>query len=112
MCVPVRDVTDAAGFYRALGFAVETYDDGYAWVTHAGREILHLARPDGFDRQANRAAAYFHVQDAAAWHAAWSAGGADVTPVVDQPWEMREFALTDPDGNRIRVGQNLTPTAT
>jgi uncharacterized glyoxalase superfamily protein PhnB len=31
-----------------------------------------------------------------------------VTPLVDQPWGMREFALTDPSGNRLRIGRPIT----
>lgn len=104
--LPVVDVGVAATFYRSLGFAVEG-DDGYAWVTNRGEEILHLAQVDDLDRDANRAAGYLHVQDAAEWHGAWSRSGIDVEPIVDQPWGMREFSLRDPDRNLLRVGQNL-----
>ena len=103
---PVDDLDAAAGFYRVLGFDVETWDGSYAWVTNGGDEVLHLARPDAFDRAANRAAGYFHVQDADAWHRAWTEAGVEVSPVVDQPWGMREFSLHDPAGNLLRVGQN------
>lgn len=104
---PVDDLDRAAGFYRALGFEVEALDGSYAWVTNRGAEILHLATPDSFEPSANRAAGYFHVQDAAAWHQAWVDAGVEVSPLVDQPWGMREFSLADPAGNLLRVGQNL-----
>ena len=55
---------------------------------------------------ANRAAGYFHVQDAAAWHLAWSDAEVEVSPLIDEPWGMREFTLHDPSGNKLRVGQN------
>ncbi|EJH4818460.1 GNAT family N-acetyltransferase, partial [Pseudomonas aeruginosa] len=32
------------------------------------------------------------------------------TALEDQPWGMREFALVDPDGNLLRVGQELDAT--
>ena len=109
---PVDDVAAAVAFYRGLGFAVEAYDDGYAWVNQAtgpaaGDEVLHLARADDFDREANRAAGYLHVQDVDAWHGSWVDAGVDVSPLVDQPWGMREFTLRDPFANLLRVGQNL-----
>lgn len=105
---PVADLDQAQRFYRSLGFTVEAFEGGgYAWVTHRGGEILHLSMIDGFDREANRAAGYFHVQDAADWHAAWSESGIPVGPLDDRPWNMREFELRDPDGNLLRVGQNL-----
>ncbi|MEM9132846.1 MAG: VOC family protein [Actinomycetota bacterium] len=104
---PVADMAEAVAFYRSLGFAVEQYDDGYAWVTHRGGEILHLGRVDTLDAAANHASAYVHVQDADAWHAGWTSDGIAATEVIDQPWGMREFTLTDPAGNLLRVGQNL-----
>lgn len=104
---PVTDMDEAVSFYRGLGFDVEGFDGGYAWVTHRGEEILHLALVPELDRDANRAAGYFHVQNAEDWHAAWSGAGAEVAALVDHRWQMREFSLRDPNGNLIRVGQNL-----
>lgn len=104
---PVGDMTAASEFYRALGFEVESYDGGYAWVKHRNEELLHLAFVADFDQAANRAAGYLHVQDAAAWHAAWAANGIEVEELIDQPWGMREFMVRDPSGNLLRVGQNL-----
>lgn len=105
---PVIDMTASIAFYRSLGFEVESYDDGYAWVRHQGGEILHLAAAPDLNPDQNRAAGYFHVQDTNAWHAAWSADtDVELGPVEDLPWQMREFRLTDPSGNLLRVGQNL-----
>lgn len=104
---PVSELEEAVAFYRSLGFAVETDGDGYGWVRHRGEELLHLAQVPDLDRAANRAAGYFHVQDAADWHAGWTASGIDVGELIDHPWQMREFALRDPNGNLLRVGQNL-----
>jgi hypothetical protein len=28
-----------------------------------------------------------------------------VTAIADQPWGMREFTLTDPSGNAVRIGR-------
>ncbi|MEM9607997.1 MAG: VOC family protein [Actinomycetota bacterium] len=103
---PVSDMTVAIGFYEGLGFEVEAFDAGYAWVRHRGEEVLHLAAVNGLDPEANAAAGYFHVQDAAAWHAALD-GTPGVEALLDQPWGMREFRVTDPSGNLLRVGQNL-----
>jgi len=104
---PVADMGQSVSFYRSLGFEVEAYGPGYAWVRHSGDEILHLALVPELDLEANHAAVYFHVQDVAEWHSAWSASVPSLTPIEDCPWEMREFRLTDPSGNLLRVGQNL-----
>lgn len=81
------------------------YDDGYAFVCVHGEEILHLRRgasptPDDDQR------AYLHVADAGAWHAALQARSDPVSPLVDEPWGMREFTMRDPFGNVVRIGQN------
>lgn len=104
---PVADMAAASGFYRSLGFLVDSYDEGYGWVSHRGEELLHLALVSDLDRGANRAAGYLHVQDALDWHRAWASAGVTVSPIEDQPWGMREFSLHDPDRNLLRIGQNL-----
>lgn len=104
---PVAEMDSAIAFYQDLGFEVESYDGGYAWVRHRGDEVLHLALVADLDRAQNRAAGYFHVQDTNAWHAAWQESNVSLGPVIDQPWGMREFQVNDLDGNLLRVGQNL-----
>jgi hypothetical protein len=32
---------------------------------------------------------------------------ANLDPVQDQPWKMRECAVTDPDHNTLRFGQEI-----
>ncbi len=108
--LPVSDMDEAIGFYRHLGFDVESYDAGYAWVRTCGWEFLHLARASGLEPGASGAGAYVHVTDADEWHVAITAAAGDdaaIGGVVDQPWGMREFAVTDPAGNVVRFGRNL-----
>ncbi len=104
---PVADMDEALEFYRKLGFAVESYDGTYSWVTNAGAEVLHLALSADLDPGANPSAGYLHVQDVDDWHAAWISAGVEVSSVEDHRWQMREFSLRDPSGNLLRVGQNL-----
>lgn len=106
--LPVADMAEAIGFYRALGFEVTVYDGGYAWVRHCGWELFHLAAVDPNVRGSD-AALYLHVADADAWRAALVATGAGVSigTVADMPWGMREFSFADPSGNVVRIGRNL-----
>jgi uncharacterized glyoxalase superfamily protein PhnB len=30
-----------------------------------------------------------------------------VTALADEPWGMREFTLTDPSGNHVRIGRGI-----
>ena len=105
--LPVVDMAASTEFYQRLGFHVECFDAGYAWVQDDGHELFHLRLVPGLVRDTNRAACYLHVPDADERHARWSAAGVELTPIADEPWEMREFSLHDPSGNLIRVGHNL-----
>lgn len=108
--LPVGDMTEAIAFYRRLGFDVERYDDGYAWVRTCGWEFFHLVASPDLGSGGGAAGAYIHVSDADEWHVALTAAAGDdaaIGGVVDQPWGMREFAVTDPSGNIVRFGRNL-----
>lgn len=106
--LPTVDLLEAAAFYRALGFGVVPYDEGYSWVDHCGWELFHLRVAPGLEPGASLTAVYIHVDDAAGWRAALAATGeAEIGPVADMPWGMREFSFVDPSGNVIRIGQNL-----
>src|SRR6266536_5330952 len=63
-------------------------------------------RPEGGDllqgRRVRRQGVRRHVD---AWHARMSAAGLPVTPLQEEPWGMREFTLTDPSGNHLRIGR-------
>lgn len=105
---PVRDLDVATHFYRSLDFEVDEYrDGGYAWVMSPMGEVLHLVVTESLDPGANHSAAYFHVEDAHEWHSNWAAAGVAVSALEVKQWGMREFSMHDPDGNLIRVGQNI-----
>jgi catechol 2,3-dioxygenase-like lactoylglutathione lyase family enzyme len=104
--LPVRDMAEAIRFYQAAGFDVRAYDDGFAFVHYADSSVFDLDHNDQIDPSRNGAGCYIIVPDADAWHDRLTAAAVPVTPVADMPWGMREFALTDPSGNRIRVGHS------
>ena len=127
--LPVASIDRATEFYRAIGFEVEAYDSGYAFIRADGVSI-DISRTDGFDPfvmagmayvtvrdpDATRAAILasvelpgYHDLDEAALRARWAAGVslARITPVEDKPWGMREFALADVDNNLVRVGASI-----
>ena len=104
--LPVMEMKDAISFYRRLGFDVDPYDDGYSFVSNSGHEILHLRVVEDLDPARNAASVYFHVREVDDVHGEWTGEGIATGEVVDQPWGMREFTVTDPAGNLIRVGQN------
>ena len=107
--LPVRDLEEAAEFYRSLGFEVANYDLTYAFVIFDGHEAMHLRSVPNLDPSLNETSAYIHVADADATRAAL---GTDrgVGNVEDRPWGMREFSINDPSGNTIRIGHQIAGT--
>ena len=109
--LPVVDLPQAVGFYERAGFGVRVYEStdetpsGFAFVNFEGRSVFDLDVQD-IDPDRNGAGCYLIVADADAWHARMTNAGLPVTMVSDQPWGMREFALTDPSGNHVRIGHS------
>ena len=110
--LPVVNLADAVEFYERAGFGVRIYrendDDpgeGFAFVEYDGQSVFDLDVID-IDPARNGAGCYLIVRDADAWHARMTASGLRVTEIADQPWGMREFTLTDPFGNSVRIGQS------
>ena len=53
--------------------------------------------------------AYFFVDNVAGYYQALQDTAADIVQEIrDYPWEMREFEVADPDGNRIIFGEHLS----
>lgn len=102
--LPVADLDDAQAFHRRLGFDVYRFSDDYAWVHHASHELFHLRVVADLDVAANASSAYVFADDVDAWHRRCRGAGIETTAVVDEPWGMREFAVTDPSGNLLRIG--------
>ena len=104
--LPVRDMAEALAFWSRLPhLTVEQYEGGgYAFVRHLGAEVIHLDHRPGLDTSANMAGCYLHVPGFDALHEALAATEMPVSDVRDEPWGMREFTLTDPSGNVVRLG--------
>ncbi len=79
----------------------------YAGLNLQG-QALHLSQGD----RLNPTMAYVFCENVAALHEACQAAGANITEALAvQPWQMREFEVTDPAGNRLIFGELLEPAA-
>jgi DNA-binding MarR family transcriptional regulator len=107
---PVRDMTAALAHYAALGFDAFPYEgeDGYGFADRDGIG-LHLTADPGHDPAHSHASAYLHVRDADALYAEWSRPGigGQTLAVCSTPYQLREGAHIDPDGNLIRFGSPI-----
>ena len=111
--LPVLDLAEAVDFYERAGFGVRVYKededdpgDGFAFVAYDGQSVFDLDDQE-IDPAKNGAGCYLIVQDSDSWHARLAAAGLPVTAIEDQPWGMREFTLTDPSGNNVRIGRSI-----
>ena len=117
---PVGDVEKSASYYeRVFGFTRE-YAVGsppqFAIMTRDGLSIMLRLVPDASRVVPNEAQGgtwdvFFWTRGARALHAEFVSKGADIVygPVVQQAYNMEEFAVRDADGYVLGFGQHLVP---
>src|SRR5579872_6783908 len=102
-----RDLKATAEFYYGLGFTSrgappEEWD--YLIIEYDGGE-LHFVGPLLGERAPG--SCFLYADDIEGIYAAWverAGDAAQFTPLTHTNYGMRAFAMTDPDGNEIRVG--------
>ena len=105
--LPVRVMPEAISFYETAGFHVHANDDNFAFVQYADASVFDLDLKEQTDPASNGAGCFIVAGDPDQWHTRLSAAGFPVTAIADMPWGMREFTLTDPSGNRLRIGRSI-----
>ncbi len=101
-------MNEAVRFCEAAGFDVERYDDGFAFVHRDDQSMFDLDLVADMVPETNHAGCYIISNDVDDWHARLVAAGLIPTTIGDMPLGMHEFKLTDPSGNNIRVGRNVS----
>ena len=97
------DLDRTRAHYATLGFELVEQHEHYL-VMHAGGTELHFSNRPGTPA----VVAFLQVVDAGAlWKRLRSDGVGGLGPVQDQPWGLREFVATDPDGNRLRIASGI-----
>jgi hypothetical protein len=112
--LPSRSVRDTLAFYRRLGFDGEIVGvgDSYA-ILRRGTVELHFFTHKELRPAESSAGCYVRVSDAESICQSFAAaklprkGIPRQDALEDKPWGMREFAIVDPDGNLLRIGQTL-----
>ena len=104
--LPSDDVSTAVRHYRdVLGFSVNYEQHDIGVLDRDDVRLLVIARTP---RHTGIGSACFYVRDADALHGELVRNGADVQGApVSQPWGLREFAVLDPDGNRLTFAQTF-----
>ena len=110
--LPSRSISVTTEFYRRLGFdgGAHEFNQDYAIVT-LGTVELHFFLHAELLPAASWAGCYIRVLDV---HSLYEASLASELPasgiprmdrLEDKPWGLKEFAIVDPDGNLLRIGQ-------
>jgi uncharacterized glyoxalase superfamily protein PhnB len=111
--LPSRCLSDTLTFFRRLGFEGEIHGVGDYAIMCRGAVELHFFTHRALVPAESSAMCYLRVSDAEATYRAFAAaelprkGIPRMDALQDQPWGMREFAIVDPDGNLLRIGQTL-----
>ena len=110
----VRDIVASVAHYRdVLGFDVTfQYGEPIFYACLCRDEVsLHLRASHRTHRPPGNGAICVFVQDVDAAHAELAARGANVLkPPQDDACGMRDFDITDPDGNQLTFGMASRPT--
>ena len=108
-CFNVSDVDASIAWYmEVLGFSERFRFSNYAGIGHGGVQI-HLAGPGTPNARAvGQGSIYIFVDDVDAYHVDITARGATAqAPPKDYEYGMRDFGITDPDGNILGFGQEV-----
>lgn len=105
--LPVRSMPASVEFYRKLGFEVEHRNDDWRWAMLAFGECRLMVDESinvhpGLPRSG---VLYLYPDDLGAYHASLRENGVDAPALETTFYDMQEFRIDDPDGNRLWIGQ-------
>ncbi len=109
--VPARDFAQSRRFYTDLGFEEAWHDESLAYFRTG--EVSFLLQNFYVNELADNFMLHLLVKDVESWRAHVTAKriaetyGVKVSSIMEQPWRMRDFTLTDPSGVLWRIGQNI-----
>ena len=104
--IPVQDIEESLTFYRnQLGF-----DLGWTWgtpATHANvcRDSISLDLIAVPAERRGTAMAYIQVSGVDAYYAELRARGVSLGDLGNRAYGMRDFEVSDPNGNRLAFGE-------
>ena len=110
--LPCRSVSAAAEFYRRLGFEGDAHEFNNEYgIFRRGAVELHFFTHRELIPAESSAGCYIRVLDVEPFYRACvavalpSSGIPRMERLENKPWGLREFAIVDPDGNLLRIGQ-------
>lgn len=111
--LPSRSLSDTVAFFRRLGFDGEIHSFGNYAILRRGTVELHFFTNNELRPTESSAGCYIRVSDVETIYREFTVAELPRNGIPRQdsletkPWGMREFAIVDPDGNLLRIGQAL-----
>jgi catechol 2,3-dioxygenase-like lactoylglutathione lyase family enzyme len=113
--LPSRSISATAAFYKRLGFdgGAHEFDSNYA-ILRWGLVELHFFTHRELVPEESSSGCYIRVSDVESFYRTVSfsqlprSGIPRMEAIEDKPWGLREFAVIDPDGNLLRIGQIIS----
>lgn len=106
--LPACDIAETVEFYGRLGFAVVRLYEGFGapyLILRRDDVEVHFFHSPGTDPTSNDHGCYLRLSDAQGVYDEWAPLGLTALhPVSDTRWGMREFSVSDPSGNLVRIG--------
>jgi catechol 2,3-dioxygenase-like lactoylglutathione lyase family enzyme len=110
--LPSRSISKTTEFYRRLGFkgGAHQFNSDYGIFLRGEIELHFFAHKELVPSQ-SFSGCYIRVLDVESIYGVMSAaqlprvGIPRIDALEDKPWGIREFAVVDPDGNLLRIGQ-------
>ena len=105
--LPVRSMPASVAWYEKLGFSVVDRNDEWRWaMLEFGECRLMVDQSINVDPKATRMSVlYLYPDDVTAYHAMLRGNGVGVPDLETSFYDMVEFRIDDPDGNRLWIGQ-------
>ena len=107
--LPARNIDDTIAYYERLGFELIAQYPGeqrYAIVRRDEAELHFYEFP--VDPRQNLSVCYLRIGDAPSIYEEWVAAGIEILqPLRKTDYGLHDFAVSDPNGNLIKVGSPL-----
>lgn len=104
---PVASMPASVEFYEKLGFSVEDRNDEWGWaMLRCGDCRLMVDQSINLHPGIPRISViYLYPENLQEFHKRARENGLDVPEVDSTFYDMTEFRIEDPDGNRLWIGQ-------
>ncbi len=104
---PVANMPASVAFYEKLGFSVESRNDAWGWaMLRCGDCRLMVDQSINPHPGIPRISVlYLYPENLKDFHTRARENGLDVPAVDTTFYDMTEFRMEDPDGNRLWIGQ-------